>query len=210
MNLKSSVASFTLAMVGLLACGGCQTATTATASGASNSSQADAPATSHNQEIEAVKNGTLAGYNSTTVGRAFEGTFQNSKWTSFVSPKGQLIVQFDGTVERDVLRRNGFTGTSDRIDLYKQCLKETGREADGPEVAKCVDEKFATNTLPVTFQFAFSIDKSSFTLTHIDQKAFVEDHTFQYQGSYAGQPAIRTGGSMDATDQNRVLAFIYH
>jgi hypothetical protein len=33
--------------------------------------------------VDIVKNGILAGYDSTTVGKAFEGTFQNSKWTSF-------------------------------------------------------------------------------------------------------------------------------
>jgi len=199
-----------LIAAGLLGCAGCQTFTTATTKGASTASgTSNASAAPSSTVIDVVRNGVLTGHDSTTVGKAFEGTFQNPKWTSFTSPKGQFIVQFDGIVGRDVLRRNGFTGTSDRIDLYRECLKETGRETDGPEVAKCVDEKLTASTLPVTIQFTFSLDKSSFTLTYIDPKAFLEDHTFQYRGSYAGQPAIRTGGSTDAADQDRVLAFIY-
>lgn len=48
--------------------------------------------------VETVRGGVLTNYDSTTVGKAFEGTFQNAKWSSFDTPKGQTIVQFDGTV----------------------------------------------------------------------------------------------------------------
>ncbi|MGA2590108.1 MAG: hypothetical protein ABSH32_09350 [Bryobacteraceae bacterium] len=52
-----------------------------------------------NSPIETVRNGVLTNYNSTTVGKAFEGTFQNAKWTTIETAKGQTVVQFDGTVE---------------------------------------------------------------------------------------------------------------
>lgn len=58
--------------------------------------------------ISVVKNGVLADYNTTTVGKAFEGTFQNQKWTSFVSPKGVTVVQFDGTITALKLTEQGF------------------------------------------------------------------------------------------------------
>jgi hypothetical protein len=54
-------------------------------------------------EIDTVRNGILANYNTTTVGKAFEGTFQNAKWTSFVSPKGVTVVQFNGTLQPERL-----------------------------------------------------------------------------------------------------------
>jgi hypothetical protein len=47
--------------------------------------------------VETVRKGVLTGYNSTTVGKAFEGTFQNPKWTSFKTPKGATVVEFNGT-----------------------------------------------------------------------------------------------------------------
>jgi hypothetical protein len=49
-------------------------------------------------DVDVVRNGLLADYNTTTVGKALEGTFQNAKWSSFVTPKGVTIVQFDATV----------------------------------------------------------------------------------------------------------------
>jgi hypothetical protein len=48
-------------------------------------------------DVDTVRNGVLADYNTTTVGKAFEGTFQNPRWSSFVTPKGQTVVQFEGT-----------------------------------------------------------------------------------------------------------------
>ncbi len=49
--------------------------------------------------VEALQNGILNHFNNTTaVGKAFEGTFQNAKWSSFATPRGTVIVQFDGTV----------------------------------------------------------------------------------------------------------------
>lgn len=64
-----------------------------------------APAIPANPEIDLVKNGVLPEYNSTTVGKAFEGTFQDAQWKSFVSPKGATIVEFDGTTTMKSLTR---------------------------------------------------------------------------------------------------------
>jgi hypothetical protein len=58
--------------------------------------------------INIVEDGMLPGYNATTVGKAFDGTFQNPKWTSFVSAKGATVVEFNGTITPDTLAKNGF------------------------------------------------------------------------------------------------------
>ena len=98
--------------------------------------------TAKSTAIDVVKNGILTGYDSTTVGKAFEGTFQAAKWTSFVSPKGATIVQFDGTVTRDALDRAEFIPSDDnRIS-------------------------------PVTFQFNLSENKTTFELGYIDMAHF--------------------------------------
>ena len=52
--------------------------------------------TTGDEPTETVKNGVLANYNSTTVGKAFEGTFQEPKWTTFETSKGQTVVEFNG------------------------------------------------------------------------------------------------------------------
>jgi hypothetical protein len=49
--------------------------------------------------VNTVRNGVLKDYNTATVGKAFEGTFQDAKWRSFETPKGQTIVEFKGTMK---------------------------------------------------------------------------------------------------------------
>ncbi len=98
------ILAFTAACV--IACTGCQSLSSSTAMGAATTpaSEGDKPAARRGPEVEVVRNGVLTGYNSTTVGKAFEGTFQNAKWSSFETPKGATVVQFDGTVSPEGLR----------------------------------------------------------------------------------------------------------
>jgi hypothetical protein len=60
--------------------------------------KAELASTSPLEEVEMVKDGVLAAYNSTTIGKAFDATFKDPKWTSFISPKGATVVQFNGVV----------------------------------------------------------------------------------------------------------------
>jgi len=53
---------------------------------------------SEHSAVETVRGGVLTDYNTTTVGKAFEGTFQNAKWSALETEKGAIVVQFDGTV----------------------------------------------------------------------------------------------------------------
>jgi hypothetical protein len=53
-------------------------------------------------DIALVRNGVLPDYDSTTVGKAFEGTFQNGKWSKFVTAKGRTVVQFDGNAKLQI------------------------------------------------------------------------------------------------------------
>jgi len=47
--------------------------------------------------VNVVRDGVLEQYNTTTVGKAFEATFQNVNWQSFETPKGETVVEFSGT-----------------------------------------------------------------------------------------------------------------
>jgi hypothetical protein len=72
-------------------------------------------------DVNIVRNGVLKAHNTTTVGKAFEGTFQNAKWTSFETPKGATVVEFNGKVQPDVLSKNGFGSSVDEDRLTQEC-----------------------------------------------------------------------------------------
>jgi len=50
--------------------------------------------------VSVVKDGTIAGYEGTTVGQAFEGTFTSPKWESTTSGKGYTTVCFTGVISQ--------------------------------------------------------------------------------------------------------------
>lgn len=95
--------------------------------------------------VQLVRNGVLANYNSTTIGRAFEGTFQDAEWTTFVSPKGATVVQFDGSILISVLQAANFRSKTCKTFDWDRSK----------------DEPCETARTPITFQFTFSLDKTS-------------------------------------------------
>lgn len=110
--------------LGFVICVGC-----GKTSAASNANSATTPEThqsSNISEIETVRNGVLVNENTTTVGKAFEGTFQNSKWTTFDTPKGKTVVQFNGTVQSGLLEK--MTG-GELTSAYAMYTNNTNRLA---------------------------------------------------------------------------------
>lgn len=57
-----------------------------------------AACSSDGNKIDIVKNGTMAGYEQTTIGKTFDASFDNPKWEYFESAKGKKVVQFTGTI----------------------------------------------------------------------------------------------------------------
>ena len=90
-----------------------------------------ATTTSAQPGIELVRSGVLADHNTTTVGKALEGTFQNSKWTTFETPKGATIVQFDATAKIGDLWKGGFIpSTPDDVrEKAEECRTPDMKEA---------------------------------------------------------------------------------
>jgi uncharacterized protein (TIGR02145 family) len=68
-----------------------------------------------NSEIDLVKNGTLSGYEQTTIGKAFESSFGDVKWKYFETSKGVKIVEFNGLPGRD------FFTSNDNFQKIQQC-----------------------------------------------------------------------------------------
>ncbi len=129
MPIPRSTALLCVLVVGFLGCVGCQSFTSSTAKGASTSVATSGGQTARSApEVELVKNGVLEGHNSTTVGKAFEGTFQNAKWSSFETPKGATVVQFDGTATADALKSSGFVWYAyyDASATEKACIESLG------------------------------------------------------------------------------------
>lgn len=116
--------------------------------------------------VDIVRGGVLDKYNTTTVGKAFEGTFQNAKWTSFETPKGEVVVQFDGSVK------------SDKVSVtplgFQKLLDATGCKVDNifnpttnqTIAINCIEVKAVA--VPVKFQFTLSIDRKTFKVTYVD------------------------------------------
>jgi hypothetical protein len=115
-------------------------------------------------DISTVKNGVLADFNTTTVGKAFDGTFQDGKWTSFRTQKGVSVVQFTGIITADAVAAGGFVVN----DPEGKGLWIHVRE-------KCLDGVVAPCRLPVKFQFFMSADKKTFEVGYVDTQAFMKD-----------------------------------
>jgi len=150
--------------------------------------------------ISVVTNGILANYNTTTVGKAFEGTFQDPKWTTFVSPKGVTVVQFDGTITALKLTEQGFVefdGIYKRpaSELVDGCIEKLGLSAQRAQFnmdwlattpsstllsTKPLDVQHyniqkcvaAQVAIPVQFQFVLSADHTSFQIGYLDETPF--------------------------------------
>jgi hypothetical protein len=127
-----------------------------------------------------VKGGVLTAYNSTTVGKAFGGTFQNAKWTSFETPKGVVIVEVNGTI-KEKNRPNYFTTNLDtHILTDRYCKASLGLDAQTDyqslppdderkrQLNRCINTLPDDADLPVKFQFTVSADRNSFQLSYGD------------------------------------------
>jgi hypothetical protein len=132
--------------------------------------------------VNTVRDGILQNYNTTTVGKAFEGTFQHPKWHSLVTPTGETVVEFNGTVTFGALNTHELDWVQlfSNSVLFKTCPNEMKeyeallqRAKSNPEYwrkAKTADAMACQ--LPVTFQFSLSADKSSFQVMYIDKDVF--------------------------------------
>lgn len=72
-------------------------------------------ACSCSSDIDMVKNGTLNGYEQTTIGKAFDSSLGDSKWESFETAKGVKVVQASGWFGR--------TKYTTFKELYDYCFR---------------------------------------------------------------------------------------
>ncbi|MBI9080603.1 MAG: hypothetical protein JEY79_12800 [Pseudodesulfovibrio sp.] len=54
-------------------------------------------------DIDIVKEGVMGGYQTTTVGAAFDASFDNPQWSEIQGEKGERVVEFTGKIRKEVL-----------------------------------------------------------------------------------------------------------
>lgn len=79
-------------------------------------------------DVDVVKGGVMGGYQTTTVGAAFDASFDNPQWSEFKGEKGERVVEFKGKIRKDVL-----------LDLI-------GNVANGPNIQKSYAEAVLTES----------------------------------------------------------------
>ena len=89
--------------------------------------------------VAAVRESTMSGYPTATIGKAFETAFRDVQWRSTVTSEGIRVVNFTGTLP---------------ANLRQDCV--ASKKAVCPQTAK------------VTFQWTFPPDSMLFHLSYID------------------------------------------
>lgn len=145
-------------------------------------------------DINMIKNGVLNEYNTTTIGKAFNASFDNFTWSSFQTDKGVKIVEFSGSITQEL--HNYFIpdpSVSPQYVLYAHLLKdadeqdlqnlETGlgqltlmtmlskledKTKSNASFRKELNDAFVQVGDKVVFQWAIAQDRNSFETSYID------------------------------------------
>lgn len=153
-------------------------------------------------DVSLVQDGTMNGYESTTIGKAFEASFDSPKWETFETAKGQRVVEFSGKItktlhdnwvalymsEYDVLIQQGNAmaaqvnyvnvGRSivgnEKFDQFTKTYSDQGY--DNPERAALQDAIGGWYVWqagsPVKFQWVINADGKTFQLSHWESPAW--------------------------------------
>jgi hypothetical protein len=139
---------------------------------------------SNANDIDSVKDATMDGYQTLTIGNAFEGSFDNPTWTKGQTDKGQNIVEFAGTISQkthDAAVLQIKTNVSqeqileDALSKGKtDFLRNLPNTLEG--IAAAIDdyldiEMWPMGT-PVTAQWAIAVDGKSFELDGLYSEAW--------------------------------------
>ena len=149
-----------LVLIGFSILTGCQSKSAGSQISASTPSDSSAPSSkptptsdSSDSAVRLVRNGVLSDFNSTTVGKAFEGTFQNAKWSSFVTAKGQKVVQFDGFVALGTAPRQP---ASEVMEVRDQCKASLGLADTFAEIRskrQSLDQEYKTKAREISQRY---------------------------------------------------------
>jgi hypothetical protein len=157
--------------------------------------------------VSLVRDGVMEGYNTTTIGKAFEATLSNPRWKSGGTAKGERVVTFTGMLPAKLYKEK-YEAKLKRAEDYKKRYSsyEAIPKEDKPpflteklynEIITPEDEQTYAG---VTFQWTFNIDGESFKLTYIDKTPWI-NATVDAGGDFFYQLTF---------SPHKVLEFIYH
>ncbi|GAB7023804.1 hypothetical protein [Salidesulfovibrio brasiliensis] len=139
-------------------------------------------------DIDVVKNGVMRGYQTTTVGAAFDASFDNPQWSEFEGEKGERVVEFTGKIRKDVLLdlignvvnepsiQNSYAKNVLSESEYQQFYEGASGEGTTPtdEVYKVLFnialDKVCKND--AVFQWIVTPDGKGFSLSYVDNNAW--------------------------------------
>lgn len=153
-----------------------------------------------NSDINSIKNETMNGYETTTIGKAFDASFDETEWEAFESKKGEKVVQFTGKISEDlhksasrIIAADLGIGIKDETAQLRSYLvvcgligyeraaeiaKQLGFEPDetNEQIMNAVFNDFLTNFwkqgTPVTVQWIITPDGKGFNLSHMSSNAW--------------------------------------
>jgi hypothetical protein len=135
----------------------------------------------------------MTGYDTTTIGKAFEATFQNPHWEAGETAKGAHFVEFTGMLPENLYKERYMR----EVQENQKCLEEKRSECgESPEAEKT----YAT----VTFQWIFAANRESFQLGFIDEKPWFHTNHQEFL-DWSGRP----GAERVTLSPEKVLAFVY-
>ena len=145
--------------------------------------------------IDLVKNASFRGYETTTIGKMLDGTFDKTKWTSQQNPKGETLVLFEGripqkmhdTLKGQLLRllagQHAYADSSINNAIYTAQYIPTvlGRDRTGdgfaePLLSEC-NQKYLLNTpsLPQNVKSELDKARASLAQSKATGSMFLED-----------------------------------
>jgi len=115
--------------------------------------------------VELVRDGYLQEYKTTTIGKAFDASFDNPQWKAFETDKGVIVVEF-----------NGSTSQKTHENACRLVLAEHAGVMPESEFRELMDsgklDAMWTPGVPATVQFTIGLDRESFEISHINSPAW--------------------------------------
>ena len=148
-------------------------------------------------DIALVKNATMKSFQTTTVGNAFDASFDEPKWEEFKGKKGERVVQFRGNISQDLhntavkalLGRDpsqvNEVNALNYVNIYSDIVmkigvkkaEELGKGKNNMGAMAIIIQEFANNhhwvpRTPVVVQWIISPNGDSFQLNSMGSEAW--------------------------------------
>ncbi|MCJ2164690.1 MULTISPECIES: hypothetical protein [unclassified Pseudodesulfovibrio] len=147
-------------------------------------------------DVDLVKDGTMNGYPTTTIGPAFDASFDGPKWEAFETDKKVRVVEFSGRISQTLhdnyvsnILNSAYLGITPDVfqpfaeailpePEYQQVHEAVSGEGSAPraEVDKALLEAACQKLAPTgsiaTFQWTINTDGETFSLSYVDYDAW--------------------------------------